>query len=343
MNGTLIYTYQWDDTAPTSTFVYTGQKSNGQGEVGITIRFNDTDGNDLRAKLEYVAGADCDFASPLDPILATSSITADFGTPAIDNNFEYQIGTTSNWIRTSSGENNVSFDWLTKIDLDNLEGIYCLKVTSNDLGLDQTNTATATVLVDNIKPTVPGQLSFNTRSDNSITLNFGATTTETNFKEYKIYYKLYDGSEVTESDNVLSSSTDSNLGDILFKEKATTTIGELLANTYYSFSIFAYDLYGNMSSSSRFEAKTSGQLTSSIKSISQKPDGSGAININFDLDDPNEGSQLRAAIEYVPGSDCNFFASSITCHTSLPYIPLFGATAITTLEFLCTVLGKSTC
>ena len=52
---------------------------------------------------------------------------------------------------------------------------------------------------DTILPSAPGQLTLSQRRSSSITLNFGATSTESNFREYVIYYKA--GPGVTENDS----------------------------------------------------------------------------------------------------------------------------------------------
>ncbi len=106
------------------------------------------------------------------------------------------------------------------------------------------NTTVPNFRVDTISPTAPGDLSINRRNETSLVLSFGATTTESNFAEYKIYWKA-GSSGVTESDNLLGSSSDASLGNILFDGKATTTINGLSAGTQYVFRIWAYDAYGH--------------------------------------------------------------------------------------------------
>ncbi len=322
MNGQLIYTYAWENNPPTGAFNSVAQRIDGSGILDISIEVDDPDDHDCRAKIEYVAGDTCDFSSPLDPSLdeADTNVTADYGDPDLDNSNDYQIGNSSAYITTASGSNSVSFDWLSKTDLPSADGVYCLRLTVNDNFMDQETPATTTITIDNTKPTSPGALSLNSRTGSSITLNFGATSTETNFKEYKIFYKEYDGADPNESDSVHASSTDSALGDVLFNNHSTTTISGLSAGTTYSFAIWVYDDYGNKASSSRVDIMANDAPTGSFNSASQKTDGSGIVDISIEVDDNNNDDTLLAKLEYSPGLSCDFSSS---------YDPYFDESSIT--------------
>ncbi len=302
-----IQTTYTPNTPPEASFNSAVSRTDASGVVDISIEVSDVDTDDVRAKLEYTAGADCDFTTPGDPTLDTSSstISADYGTVIIDNNSIYQIGTSTGWIYTASGSNTVQFDWKSLDDLPNGDGIYCLRLTANDVDDDQTIPATTTVVIDNVAPTDPGALSEYSTTKNSITLSFGATTTESNFREYIIYWKVYDGTEVTESDNMFASTSDPNLADILFNGAATTTISGLTENTTYSFKIYAYDIYGHKSSSTRVDITTNKAPISKINSASLRTDGSGVIDISMDVGDANNDN-CRVRVDYVAGADCNF-------------------------------------
>ncbi len=307
MGGVLTYTYQWENTAPTSTFESILQKGDGLGTVDITIEVFDADGHDSRAKIEYATGTTCVFSgSNEDPVLdeTDGNITADFDDPNIENDNTYQIGTVDAYITTASGSNSVFFDWQSRNDIPNVEGDYCLRLTANDGNLDQATLATTTVYVDNIIPTAPGALSLSARTGATTTLLFGATSTETNFKEYKIFYKEYDGTDPDEGDSLHSSSTDINLGDKFFNDQATTSIGGLTPKTTYSYAIWAYDDYGNRSSSSRVDIITNDAPDGSFASVAQKSDGLGTVDITIDITDANNDEEIRAKIEYILGETC---------------------------------------
>jgi hypothetical protein len=166
------------------------------------------------------------------------------------------------------------------------------------------------MIVPNIKvdadaPSPPGNLSASSQTADSVTINFGASSLENNFIEYKIFYK--EGSSgVSELDSLHSSSTDSNLGYINYGGATTTTINGLLAGTEYVFNIWAYDIFGRKASAtSELVASTNYPPTASFISAEEKLDASGIIDISIQADDGNDNN-LRAKIEYTAGSACDF-------------------------------------
>lgn len=261
---------------PTASFNSVAQKINGSGRVDISFTADDPDNDDtLRAKLEYEAGSDCGFASPLDPTLDENPANASttFGVMHIDDNSAYQVGTTSYWIVTSPGANTVNFDWLSKADIPNATSTYCLRLTINDGKDDQFASATTTVIVDNAAPSSPGALTNGGVALNSITLNFGATSTEPNFDLYKIFYKA-GVAGVTESD---TPHADANLDDINFNGATTTPVSGLAADTYYVFNIWAYDQNGNKASSTEVVIKTNASITNDSLTFTNPQSGNIAV------------------------------------------------------------------
>jgi hypothetical protein len=91
-------------------------------------------------------------------------------------------------------------------------------------------------IIDNADPIAPGNLSENAKTSSSVTLQFGAATTEDNFLEYKIFYDTASG--VTESD---TEHDDSDLDYINYNGTSTTTVNNLDPDTTYFFNIWAYD------------------------------------------------------------------------------------------------------
>jgi hypothetical protein len=152
-------------------------------------------------------------------------------------------------------------------------------------------------------------LTVSEKTGTSITLNFPATTTETNFAEYKIFYKAYDGTAPEETDSLWGSSSESDLGDIDFNHQATTTVTGLVSGQRYSFNIFAYDQYGHVASSSGpIDAYANNQPTAYFNSVGQKSDGSGAVDISIEVDDGDNSDVVRAKVEYaaMTAGDCVF-------------------------------------
>ncbi len=314
MNSQLIYTYGWTNSPPTGAFNSASFRRDGSGTADLSVEIDDPDDQDtVRAKVEFATGTACVFTPAGHAILdeTNENITADFGDPYISNMNDYQIGTADAYIKTASGSNSVDFDMSATNSLGAVEGDYCLRVTANDLNLDQTVPATSLLYVDTLPPTAPGALTLYHRTGTDLILNFGATTTETNFLEYKIFFKIFDGSDPTESSSVFSSTSDSHLFAKLLGGAATTTIPGLTASTTYSFAIWAYDTYGNKSSSTRVDITTNDPPTGSFNEADtkQKKDGTGRVDISIEADDPNDQDSLRAKIEFATGTSCIFSPS----------------------------------
>ena len=244
---------------PSGIFNSAAQKDDGSGRVDISIEVDDPDNDDiLFARVDYELGASCTFSPGSDPTLDENltNVSADNEPkPTITNINPYQIGTSSAWILTSPGSNTINFDWLSQTDESLADGIYCLQLTVNDGSQDQLVSATTTLMVDNTKPSSPGVMSTSSVLTSSVVLNFGSDSSDTNFKEYKIFYKLGD-SGVSENDNVHDQNDDINLGAVDFNSFTTTTISGLQSGVTYVFNIYAYDDYGNVSSSTEITATT---------------------------------------------------------------------------------------
>ena len=241
---------------PVGTINSIAQKKDGSGIVEVSLQIDDGNDDDVRVRMDYVAGTGCNFGVPLDPVLDAASISSDYGTPAIDNGHDYQIGTTSSMIPTNAGANNVYFDWLSRSHVPVLDGDYCVQFTANDLASgDDLTPATTTLTIDNTDPSAAGQLSVATTTDRTVTLSFGASTTEAHFSHYKIFYKI--GSVgVTEDDYEFGTTSDANLDFQDYNTATSTTISGLLPLTKYVFNIWAYDQYGNKTSSTEITATT---------------------------------------------------------------------------------------
>jgi len=299
------------NNAPTSTIESALQRIDDSGVVDMEISVGDIDGDNMvRAKLEYEAGTSCIFSPGSKATLdeTDETATSTYADVKIDNNSVYQIGSSTGWIETATGSNHVYFDWLSASDLNNQEGEYCLQLTAFDGDDAQVVPATTTVLIDNKAPSAPGELVATSTTKNSVQFEFGDVSTDINFNEYIIYWKVYDGFEVTETDNPFSSTTDINLSDRLFNGFATTSIEGLEEDTDYSFAVYAYDAYGHVSSSSRVDLTTNKTPLAVFNSALEKSNGSGIIDISTEVYDGNH-DESRMKIEYESGTDCLFLSS----------------------------------
>jgi hypothetical protein len=303
-------TYNEPNTAPIGSFNSVAQKTDGSGAVDVSFDAADANTIDnVRAKIEYQAGDSCSFSSSSDPSLDTTdaNTTAVFGDPKVDNNSAYQIGTTTGWIVTASGTNTVNFDWLSETDLPTADGIYCLRLTVNDLTVDGTST-TATTTLDNVAPSAPGAFTLATTSNgNEVRLTFGDSSTDSNFKEYKIFYKP-GSAGVTESDLEFNRTFDANLGYDDYNGATSTTIDGLMSRTEYVFNIWAYDQFGNKASSTEVTITTgravpvransvsflAGQYVSSDGATGQESDTDQTLDA-FDFSLAETGAQIENA------------------------------------------------
>ncbi|KKQ61407.1 MAG: hypothetical protein US83_C0006G0047 [Candidatus Falkowbacteria bacterium GW2011_GWC2_38_22] len=328
----IVVTTEIGTNRPTGLFDSVEQKRDGSGRIDIGIIVNDLDNNPSRARIDYVSGVACNFSSPLDPYLdedgANISAT-NLPAPLIDNASAYQVGTGSEWILTAPAANNVGFDWLSALNLSGVEGNYCLRLTVNDGVYSQLVPATSTVYIDNARPSSPGALSLAEKNTETLVLTFGATSTETNFAEYKIFYKIADGTAPDESDSVLSSSTDINLSDKFFNTAATTTISDLMAGTIYSIVIWAYDDYGNAASSS-YVNFTTNHIPSAPTNLRQyKADGVTEIvnngwtiediaTIQAEVNDGDAGENISLYFELLANSDTFRTATTVPFNACAP-------------------------
>ncbi len=239
---------------PTTTISSVLAQQTGTGSVSLSFSVGDNDfDSSTRLKFEYEETSDCKA-----DVTATGTINSDmtFGfnslAISVDNGDDngYQI----NGIDTSSGGESITSQWDSATEVPNADGTYCVYFTPND-GTYDGLTVSTTVTLDNVDPTNPGAIALSSTSTTSVvvTLPTNATSTDTNFSSYKIYYKA-GSSGVGVLDNSVDSFTDVNLGDASFNGASTSSIGTgfalaLATNTQYVADIYAEDSYGNAVSS----------------------------------------------------------------------------------------------
>jgi len=149
-------------------------------------------------------------------------------------------------------------------------------------------TSSASYLVDTVLPTAPGNLvDAGSVSATTITLNFGLAGSDTNFSQYKIFYKSGSGG-VTESNTPWTIADDTNLGFANYNSASSTIITGLSASTDYYFNIWIYDSAGNKASAVEVGpiSTTSGNSAPAISNVSasQKTDD-GFVDITYKLSD----------------------------------------------------------
>ncbi len=102
-------------------------------------------------------------------------------------------------------------------------------------------------MIDITNPTTPGSLTTANETNNTVRLVFGASSTDANFLDYRIFYTLGTTTPST-SDTGLTSSTQSILGRSNYGGQTGVELEGLTRSTVYTANIWAYDEYGNTAS-----------------------------------------------------------------------------------------------
>ncbi len=164
------------------------------------------------------------------------------------------------------------------------------------------NTNSPNFKIDATPPTAPGPLSEQSVTGSTISLNFGSSTSETNFSEYKIFYKQGTNG-VTESD---TEHIDANLLDINYNSVDSTTINGLQAETNYVINIWAYDVSGQKASSTEISVQTSDTL-STVAQYQYKSDETTKITNNSWTDESEVNLSAIASDVSATTTEVNFY------------------------------------
>ncbi|MFH1947470.1 MAG: hypothetical protein ABIJ23_04935 [Candidatus Magasanikbacteria bacterium] len=272
--------------------------------VTVTTTVSDTDSDVTSLTLQYSLDNSAWATSTLGTVIPS------FGTVSTTNGSITGIDTDA----TSSV--GLTIKWNIETDITNTDDttVY-FRLTPNDGIDDGTTVSSSAFAVDTKDPTTPGDLTVNTLTNSSVILNFGTTTTDTNFSEYKIFYKE-GASGVDVTDSALTSSTDSNLGNVLYGGASTTTISGLSANTQYVANIVAYDLWDGIGVATEFSFYT---LASTLSSVSALTNSASQITISW------SGDATQYYVENITaGTNSGWTSASSYAFTSLTANTLYS-------------------
>ncbi|MBT4153430.1 MAG: hypothetical protein HOE53_02160 [Candidatus Magasanikbacteria bacterium] len=225
-----------ENNAPTATSISPSQITASVVQFSTTIADADSEVTTLNVdySTDNVTWASTTF----------SNVSVDYGAVST------VTGTISGIDTNSTSSVTLTIDWDIAEDLPNTDdtSVY-LRVIPNDGTENGTTVSSSAFTIDTSDPSVPGDLAAATITSSTATFTFPNTTsTDSNFKEYKIHYDTT--AIVTTADSALTSSTDTNLGSANFNFLGTS--GELTGltpNTAYYFNLFAYDDWANVTSS----------------------------------------------------------------------------------------------
>ncbi len=113
---------------------------------------------------------------------------------------------------------------------------------------DNGNNSGFSGMIDITPPTAPGPLVLSSISPGTATFSLNTTSSDANFSSYLIAYKA-GTSEVVLSDTNFTSTSDSNLSSATLNGSTATVTGIPTPNTQYVFNVWAYDEYGNYTTS----------------------------------------------------------------------------------------------
>lgn len=216
--------------------------------VQVTTTVSDTDWQVTTLTVQYSTNGGTTWASS-----TLGTITPSIGSVSTSSGQITGIGT------DNTGSVTLTIPWFIGVDIPNTDTTTVkLRFIPNDgVGNGATNTS-ANFSVDTKKPTLPGNLGVFLIASSSVRLTFpSVTSTDTNFTDYRIFY-----STTTPVTNTLStlitSSTDTNLGSSTFSGATSTLITGLSNSTLYYFNLYAYDQWGNNTSSLTQVSTTTG-------------------------------------------------------------------------------------
>jgi len=182
------------------------QPATGDGRIPLSVVVADQSAsNTCRLKVEYALDGSDNWQQIR---IEEESVSATYGSPILNNGAEYQVGGPGGWIETGSGPNTVSFVWVSREDLRNVETtrVRLRFILHNGMDEHVTSTESEVFSLDNMVPGIPVPVHYmpDPTGDATPTLTWN---------------KVFD------VDNYhLQIATDATFGDIAVDESDITTI-----------------------------------------------------------------------------------------------------------------------
>lgn len=305
------------NSAPSLASLVLTASTTGSGYVDISVQVSDADTNNVSLKTEYKSGTCASYTGQATTTLITSATSTYFSSDLVVNNSAangFQLTT----VKTTSGSNTVYYKWNSIANVPSGSGQYCIFVTPND-GSTNGAVVSSTVTIDNVPPSAPGNLTFYSTSTQSVTLRFGASSTDANFSEYKIFYKA-GSSGVLTSDSAFTSSTDTNLATSTYNSAVTTSISGLSSSTQYVFNIWIFDTFGNSASAT---TEVAGYTLAGVPESGQGTLSSSDVSLSWASSNPTttEFYATNSATGESSGwvTSTSWFDTSVSCGRTYAY------------------------
>ena len=305
---TLDDTAQTTGNAPALSSISASQATDGTGDVNLGFTVDDANADDeVSVKVEYSHDlGETWTASEIN----ISSITSTYGTPVVDNNATYQIGTTSGYITTSSGANAITSVWSSANDdanADTLTG--WVRLTP----YDSVNAGTATIesfIWDNASPGVLAEFGSTTSTASTIDLAWVAAT-DSNFSHYEVWYGADRDDVLARSGTAVEWDNDDD-GTLATATTAATTITGLTGGTTYYLKVWAVDNLGNETTLDDTAQTTTNRPVVSVSSVSENVDGTGDVDMTITVSDVDGDDNSSVKIEYSIDSGGTWAAATLT-------------------------------
>lgn len=231
-------------SAPTLAVNSTNAYQTGSGQVYISGTVNDDDDDNVSIKVEYESGTTCSYAATSSATMVSGlayAMGTNTGALTVSNSSSYQIS----GISTAVADEFIGITWDSNADLPAGDGDYCLHLTPYD-GTSAGTRVTGTTTIDNVHPTAPGNLVVLSTGTTQVTFTLptAATSSDTNFSQYKIHYTTGTTADFNQTAHD-GTFGDLDLADASFNDTTTTTITGLTASTTYRANIIAYDTFSN--------------------------------------------------------------------------------------------------
>jgi|GEM_PF-3953779 len=233
------------NATPTVSEVTATPLSHENGLVSVQFTFNDLNGQDGQALVEYTTGGEWQKATLSEYLSAT---TATFGIPDVENDNAYQLGNSDGFIQTFEGANTITILWDSFADEENLDSDHVqIRVTPYD-GIETGETVVTDEFVMDYSGPV-GMADFVlTISEAQFMGTWTPVSSESHFSHYEMWVGLSAEEVLARAGSAMEWDENDDVTMSVMGSGSTIVVGvePIAGNTYYA-GLWAVDIYGNES------------------------------------------------------------------------------------------------